>query len=227
MIIKHKRCLKTFESYLLELVIAVRINLNKKTSMQTMSFLYDVKKKHLRFTDLSLSTCPHWVVGGLLWPWAEVFLSQHQCSAPPALLAPKSQCRPMLTALPPSAWTRPPLTPWTQNSFRSWPKLSLTQKRLLRWIFICKSTQIPEPQPQHKPTVLEITNFALDLFSIFVPQAIVLTSGNKVFCAGLDITEMYQPNQERLETFWGSLQDLWLATYGCKLPMTAAITGHR
>jgi len=57
-------------------------------------------------------------------------------------------------------------------------------------------------------------------------KAIVLTSGNKVFCAGLDITEMYQPNQERLETFWGSLQDLWLATYGCKLPMTAAITGH-
>ena len=55
----------------------------------------------------------------------------------------------------------------------------------------------------------------------------MLTSGNKVFCAGLDITEMYQPNQERLETFWGSLQDLWLATYGCKLPMTAAITGHR
>ena len=55
----------------------------------------------------------------------------------------------------------------------------------------------------------------------------MLTSGNKVFCAGLDITEMYQPSQERLETFWGSLQDLWLASYGCKLPMTAAITGHR
>ena len=49
MIIKHKRCLKTFESYLLELVIAVRINLNKKTSMQTMSFLYDVKKKTFTF----------------------------------------------------------------------------------------------------------------------------------------------------------------------------------
>ena len=72
-----------------------------------------------------------------------------------------------------------------------------------------------------------MTNFVLNLLSIFILQAIVLTSGNKVFCAGLDITEMYQPNQERLETFWGSLQDLWLATYGCKLPMTAAITGHR
>ena len=130
-----------------------------------MSFLYDVKKKHLRFTDLSLSTCPHWVVGGLLWPWAEVFLSQHQCSAPPALLAPKSQCRPMLTALPPSAWTRPPLTRWTRNSFRSWPKLSLTQKRPLRWIFLRlnKSSQIPESEPQPQQTVSEI------LFLIFCP----------------------------------------------------------
>ena len=166
-----------------------------------MSFLYDVKKKHLRFTDLSLSTCPHWVVGGLLWPWAEVFLSQHQCSAPPALLAPKSQCRPMLTALPPSAWTRPPLTRWTRNSFRSWPKLSLTQKRPLRWIFLRlnKSSQIPESEPQPQQTVSEITNFVLNLLSIFILQAIVLTSGNKVFCAGLDITEMYQPNQKSLE----------------------------
>ena len=193
-----------------------------------MSFLYDIeKKKHLHFPDLS--TWLRWVVEDWLWPWGEVFLSQHQSSAPPALLTPKSLCRPMLTALPPSAWTRPPLTRWTRNSFRSWPKLSLTQKRLLRWIFLRlnKSAQIPESQPQPQQTVLEITNFALDLLSIFILQAIVLTSGNKVFCAGLDITEMYQPNQERLETFWGSLQDLWLATYGCKLPMTAAITGHR
>ena len=56
MIIKHKRCLKTFESYLLELVIAVRINLNKKTSMQTMSFLYDVKKN---IYVLQICHCQH------------------------------------------------------------------------------------------------------------------------------------------------------------------------
>ena len=34
----------------------------------------------------------------------------------------------------------------------------------------------------------------------------VLTSGNAVFCAGLDITEMYQPDPARLALFWGSLQ---------------------
>jgi len=57
-------------------------------------------------------------------------------------------------------------------------------------------------------------------------KAIVLTSGNSVFCAGLDITEMYQPDPARLAVFWGSLQDLWIAMYGCRLPVTAAITGH-
>jgi len=57
-------------------------------------------------------------------------------------------------------------------------------------------------------------------------KAIVLTSGCGVFCAGLDITEMYQPDPARLGVFWGSLQDLWIASYGCKIPMTAAINGH-
>lgn len=55
----------------------------------------------------------------------------------------------------------------------------------------------------------------------------VLTSGCKVFCAGLDITEMYQPDPARLQVFWSSLQQLWITTYGCKLPLTAAINGHR
>jgi len=57
-------------------------------------------------------------------------------------------------------------------------------------------------------------------------KAIILTSGCGVFSAGLDITEMYNPDIAKLRVFWGSLQDLWIAIYGCKLPMTAAINGH-
>lgn len=57
-------------------------------------------------------------------------------------------------------------------------------------------------------------------------KAIILTSGCNVFSAGLEITEMYQPDITRLRLFWDSLQDLWIAAYGCKLPMTAAINGH-
>ena len=47
-----------------------------------------------------------------------------------------------------------------------------------------------------------------------------------VFCAGLEITEMYKPEQEKLEVFWGSLQDLWIELYSCKVPTAAAIIGH-
>jgi len=58
-------------------------------------------------------------------------------------------------------------------------------------------------------------------------KGIVLTSSlPSVFCAGLEITEMYQPEQAKLEVFWGSLQDLWIELYSCKVPTGAAIIGH-
>jgi len=58
-------------------------------------------------------------------------------------------------------------------------------------------------------------------------KGIVLTSSlPTIFCAGLEITEMYKPEQERLRLFWGALQDLFLALYGCKVPTVAAINGH-
>merc|ERR1712106_1015149 len=41
-----------------------------------------------------------------------------------------------------------------------------------------------------------------------------------------EITEMYQPEQAKLEVFWGSLQDLWIELYSCKVPTGAAIIGH-
>jgi len=58
-------------------------------------------------------------------------------------------------------------------------------------------------------------------------KGLVLTSSlPTVFCAGLEITEMYQPEQAKLEVFWGSLQDLWIELYSCKIPTAAAVTGH-
>jgi len=58
-------------------------------------------------------------------------------------------------------------------------------------------------------------------------KGIVLTSSlPTVFCAGLEITEMYQPDLAKLGVFWGSLQDLWIELYSCKVPTAAAIIGH-
>ena len=38
---------------------------------------------------------------------------------------------------------------------------------------------------------------------------------------------MYQPDPAKLQVFWGSLQDLWIELYSCKVPTAAAIIGHR
>ncbi|XP_013408533.1 enoyl-CoA delta isomerase 1, mitochondrial isoform X2 [Lingula anatina] len=58
-------------------------------------------------------------------------------------------------------------------------------------------------------------------------RAVILTSGlTNIFCAGLDITEMYQPDDKRLREFWTSLQDMWIRLYSFPKTTMAAITGH-
>jgi len=58
-------------------------------------------------------------------------------------------------------------------------------------------------------------------------RGMILTSEMPtVFSAGLDILEMYKPQQERLRQFWTALQDTWLRLYGASFPTAAAINGH-
>ena len=55
----------------------------------------------------------------------------------------------------------------------------------------------------------------------------VLTSTNKnIFCAGLDLLEMHNPEEQRLRAFWHTLQELWLRLYIFPKPTGAAIAGH-
>jgi len=58
-------------------------------------------------------------------------------------------------------------------------------------------------------------------------RGVILTSAlPKIFSAGLDIREMYKPEEERLRNFWYSLQGLWLQLYGSKMATVALINGH-
>uniref|UniRef100_A0A2S2R726 Enoyl-CoA delta isomerase 1, mitochondrial n=1 Tax=Sipha flava TaxID=143950 RepID=A0A2S2R726_9HEMI len=58
-------------------------------------------------------------------------------------------------------------------------------------------------------------------------KGMMLTSGlQKIFSAGLDITEFYNPNPDRLSKFWSTLQDTWLTLYKTPFPTAAIINGH-
>lgn len=55
---------------------------------------------------------------------------------------------------------------------------------------------------------------------------IVASSSPKIFCAGLDLAEIYQPDSDRIQNFWNSFQQLYLDLYGSRLSTFAAIGGH-
>lgn len=58
-------------------------------------------------------------------------------------------------------------------------------------------------------------------------QALVLQSSNpSIFSAGLDLTEMHEPDSDRLSEFWTSFQNLYVDLYGTRLATVAAIEGH-
>ncbi|XP_037960173.1 enoyl-CoA delta isomerase 1, mitochondrial-like [Teleopsis dalmanni] len=58
-------------------------------------------------------------------------------------------------------------------------------------------------------------------------RGIILTSASdRIFCAGLDLTEMYKSDEQRLTEFWLSLQNAWLSLFSTTLPTLALINGH-
>lgn len=72
----------------------------------------------------------------------------------------------------------------------------------------------------------ELSN-ALDELEMSKPKGMVFTSGLKsVFCAGLDINELYKPDKERFKVFWGAFQEACLKLLGAAYPTVAVVTGH-
>jgi 3,2-trans-enoyl-CoA isomerase len=52
------------------------------------------------------------------------------------------------------------------------------------------------------------------------------TKNKKIFCAGLELAELYKKDEAYLGKFWWTLQEMWLRLYSCPLPVVAACTGH-
>ena len=48
----------------------------------------------------------------------------------------------------------------------------------------------------------------------------------RVFSAGLELKELYEPDTKKLRALWTNLQDTWLKLYTSPHPVIAAINGH-
>lgn len=57
-------------------------------------------------------------------------------------------------------------------------------------------------------------------------EAIILTSNCRVFCAGLDLRELYGKSKSELKEFWYNFQDLIFSLYGSKKFVVCEIGGH-
>lgn len=58
-------------------------------------------------------------------------------------------------------------------------------------------------------------------------QSLILTSSNtSTLCAGLDLTELYKPDPQRLPIFWTSFQQVFLDLYGSRLAVIGAVGGN-
>lgn len=58
-------------------------------------------------------------------------------------------------------------------------------------------------------------------------QSVILTSTNpKIFSAGLDVSELVNPDIDRLPLFWNSLQQVYIELYGSRLATIGVIQGH-
>ncbi|XP_055377364.1 enoyl-CoA delta isomerase 1, mitochondrial-like [Condylostylus longicornis] len=59
------------------------------------------------------------------------------------------------------------------------------------------------------------------------PKGLILKSNIKtIFSAGLDLKELYQPDQDRIKILWNLLQDVCVGLYSASYPTVAAMNGH-
>lgn len=57
-------------------------------------------------------------------------------------------------------------------------------------------------------------------------RAVVLSGGENVFCAGLDVPLLLRLSREEITNFWNDFFGLMRRLAECPIPLSAAITGH-
>jgi len=72
---------------------------------------------------------------------------------------------------------------------------------------------------------IELIGNVRDLVNDGAKGFIIRSDIPNIFCAGLDIKELYQKPTEDMVDFWHLLQDSWHTFYSLKQPMVAAVNG--
>eukprot|EP00095_Tigriopus_kingsejongensis_P003818 maker-scaffold278_size225338-snap-gene-1.26 protein:Tk03818 transcript:maker-scaffold278_size225338-snap-gene-1.26-mRNA-1 annotation:"-trans-enoyl- mitochondrial" len=115
--------------------------------------------------------------------------------------------------------------PWRVHAIRS--VSSVVRETELESGFVTLSLNHPPVNSFNLEFTQDILATFADLSNSPSCKGVILTSAhNSVVSAGLDLSELYQPDPERLRTFWISIQDLWFNLYTFRLPLTIAINGH-
>ena len=77
------------------------------------------------------------------------------------------------------------------------------------------------------PLVADLSNKLEELNKSESIHGIVIASNiPRVFSAGLELSELYNTNTDRLKQLWTHLQNVWLNIYSSPHPVVAAINGH-
>lgn len=73
----------------------------------------------------------------------------------------------------------------------------------------------------------QLTNTLKEIEDSGAADAIIIKSLlPNVFSAGLDLHELHGVSRDHLESFWSSVQELWLQIYSSKLVILSLINGH-
>ena len=84
----------------------------------------------------------------------------------------------------------------------------------------------PKAHAMNLDMVQELHEALVRLESADYIHGVIITAQGSIFCAGLDLLELYDYDVEELERFWGAFHNLLHDLAGFTKPMVAAINGH-
>lgn len=145
---------------------------------------------------------------------------QRLSDRPPQDMAPSGEHPHQQQGVPDEEAMRPPEKPTEAPKYH---KITVEHPKGISHLQLAR----PPVNSLNLEVLQELNKWLLWLGSNEETKALVVSSAiPTVFSAGLDLTEMHRPKQERFVSFWESLQEMWLIMNSFPKPIIAAVTGN-